>query len=205
MEAEAGFEPLDLLEPLDQGRQVLAGLKGSDSDEVPISFDEHFVSSSVGFEVGELSATERHDPCLDVEKTLDFVRVVLGRGEDKRSCVSQRAEGGPLDQTLRGRPELRIRQRQRVVHENCVLNSARHPHDGEWDVRVQENYPFDGCSMSLQASHVQREQESLVQKAARTRARDGHLVHDGSVRTSARPASDEHARIGAHLHRSRGR
>jgi len=89
----------------------LRGSKAPTANEILISVSQRIAPSGVGLEVRELAATERHDSRLDLEEALDLLRIVLGRREHQRSGASQRKEGDPLDQTLGGRPEVRMRQR----------------------------------------------------------------------------------------------
>lgn len=202
MESEVGLVSRELLEALDQRDEVLAGIERADRDEVRISVGQRVAPGGVGVGVTELAATETHHSRLELEVTLDFLRVVLARGEHQRSSASQGKKGGSLDRTLRARPEARMCQRQRVMHQDCVLRPSCATHEPKWDVGVEENNSLDRPPAPPQLSHVERQQKALVYEASGARSSYLHSACRGFVAPAhTGPAGDEDSSFRAHLAR----
>jgi len=120
-----------VLEDVDEPDHCLPRLECSHVHDVRLSGGEWRLESIVRLGIGELAAPEADDMRLTLHEAADRAGIVLGRREDRRFRPSERGECGPLHRSLRGGPEVRVRERQNVVDERGVPHTALGPDERE--------------------------------------------------------------------------
>ena len=96
------------------------------------------LESKVRLGIGELAASEADDVRLALHEAADRSGVVLGGREDRGTRPPERGECGTLHRSLGGGPQVRVRERQHIVDERGVPDTALGPDDRQVGVQ-QEN------------------------------------------------------------------